>query len=279
MKTTIAALMVLTAAGCSCHTIEPGNKGVKVIWGELQEPALNPGFQTLGPGSDIHDVSIRSHKEELESACFSSDLQQVKIKIAILYRIPENQVLRIFKEYNGSPFEVLVAPRTQEALKEATASRSAEHIVKERESVKTDALAALRKKINGEGVDGGPPPNDILVIEDLIIENIDLSKELEVAIEQKMVQQQEAAKAEFTKQKAAIDAERALVTAQGEANSTLARARAEAEAIKIRGDALAKNPAVIQLELINKWKGDVPQVVSGSNGTNILLPAMQSSAK
>lgn len=279
MRTTIAALLVLTAAGCSCHTIEPGNKGVMVSWGVLKEPALDPGFNTLGPGSDIHDVSIRSHKEELNSECFSSDLQQVKVKIAILYRIPESQVIRIFKEYNGAPFDVLIAPRTQEALKEATASRSAERIVKERESVKTDALQALRKKINGESVDGGLSPDPILIVEDLIIENIDLSKELEVAIEQKMIQEQEAAKAKFTKLKAEIDADTALVKAQGEANSTLAKAKAEAEAIKIRGDALAKNPAVVQLELINKWKGEVPQVVSGSNGTNILLPAMQSSAK
>lgn len=270
MKICFAALLVMTVSGCSCHTIEPGNKGVYVSWGELKETPLNPGFNFLGPGSDIHEVSIRSHKESFKAECFSSDLQQVKLQVAILYRIPEAQVIKVYKEYKGEPFEVLVAPRAQEALKETTASRSAVQIVHEREAVKQEALAALRKKVG-----------DILLVEDLIVENIDLSTELEKAIEQKMVQEQEAAKSKFTKQKAEIDAETALVKAQGEANSSLAMAEAAAKAIKIRGDALAKNPAVIQLELINKWDGHSPTIVSGSGimGTNILLPAAASPAK
>lgn len=258
------AVMLMTTAGCSCHTIEPGNKGVKVSWGELQEPALNPGFQTLGPGTDIHDISIRSHKAEFQAECFSADLQQVKLKIAVLYRIPEAQVIKIFKDYKGDPFDMLVAPRAQESLKEVTASRSAEHIVKEREKVKLEALDALKKKVG-----------DVLVVEDLIIENIDLSKELETAIEQKMVQEQEAAKAKFSLQKAEIDAQIAAAKAGGEANATLVKAKAEAEAIKIRGDALSKNPAVIQLELVNRWNGVSPQIVtSGGAGTSLILPAV-----
>jgi prohibitin 2 len=259
----VVALFSAVVSGCTCYTVEPGNRGVLVDWGEVKEPALGEGFGTTCAGCDVHEVSVRQQKQVVEAACFSSDLQQIKVRMAILYRIPEAKVITVFREFNGEPFDVLISPRAQEALKEATASRSAEQIVKQREVVKMEALEATRKKVG-----------DTLVIEDLVIENIDLSKELEAAIEQKMVKEQEAAKAKFTKQQAEIEAEIAATRAQGEANATVARAKAEAEAIRIRGDALAKNPSVIQLELIQKWDGKTPHIVSGSgSGTSILLPA------
>lgn len=263
MKSIVIVSFLSALAGCSCHTIEPGNKGVFVSWGKLQEPALDPGFNFLGPGSDIYDISTRARKEGFDAECYSSDLQQVKLRVAVIFHVPDANAIKIYRDYHGEPFAVLVAPRAQEALKETTASRSAEHIVKEREAVKLETLSALRKKVG-----------DILMVDDLVIENIDLSKDLEAAIEQKMVQEQEAAKAKFTKQKAEIDAETALVKAQGEANSALAKARAEAEAIKVRGTALRENPSIVQLQLVEKWNGVSPTIVQGvGTGTSIILPA------
>jgi prohibitin 2 len=103
---------------------------------------------------------------------------------------------------------------------------------------------------------------DILVIEDLVIQNINLSKELEAAIEAKMVQEQEAAKAKFIQQKAEI-----------EANTAVIRAKGEAQAIQVRGQALRNNPALIQLQIVEKWDGKAPLVVGGGgSGSNIILP-------
>ncbi len=63
--------------------------------------------------------------------------------------------------------------------------------------------------------------------------------------------------------------------AQVEAEKRIATAKGEAEAIQIRGDALAKNPQVIQLELINKWDGKSPETLvrGGAGGVpSIVLP-------
>ena len=122
--------------------------------------------------------------------------------------------------------------------------------MKKRDLIKTKALELARKKIG-----------NILFLEDLVIKNINLSKELESAIEQKMVQEQEAAKAKFTQQKAEIEAKTAIIRAKG-----------EAEAISVRGRAIRENPAVIDLQLLEKWNGITPLVVGGGKGTNILLP-------
>ena len=82
------------------------------------------------------------------------------------------------------------------------------------------------------------------------------------AIERKMVPEQEDNKAVFEQQKAQIDAQIQVVRAKG-----------EAESIRIRGEALAKNPELIDLEIIRKWGGQTPRVVGGdAAGAAMLLP-------
>ncbi len=160
-------------------------------------------------------------------------------------------IVKTFQDYSGDPFDSLISPRVAEALKEVTALQSAEQIVKKREEIKAKALAAAKIKIG-----------ELLVIEDIVIQNVSLSKELETAIEAKMVQEQEAAKAKFIQQKAEI-----------EANTAIIRAKGEAEAIRVRGRAVRESPGLVQLQIVEKWNGVSPLVVGGNgSGANILLP-------
>jgi prohibitin 2 len=237
--------------GCAFYVVEPGSRGVKINLGQVSPVPLQEGWGTKAPFvTEIVQVSVRQKAGTVDAACFSSDLQQVSTQLSILYRVPESSVVRVFREYAGDPFDSLIAPRVQEALKEVTATMSAEQIAKQREAVKARALESARKKVG-----------ELLVIEDIVIVNIDLSDELERAIEAKMVQEQEAAKAKFTQQKAEIEAQTAVVRAKG-----------EAEAIRIRGEAVRSNPALIELTIVEKWDGKAPQVVGGGHGANMLLP-------
>lgn len=214
----------------------------------------------------MHEITVRQQQAELEAKVFSSNMQPVEVQVVIMYRIPETSVIRVFRDYHGDPFSSLIAKRALESIKESTATRSAEQIVQQIDKVKVETLDNLRKKVG-----------DILLIEDLMISEITLSKELTASIERKMIQEQEAEKAQYTKQKAEIDSQIAVVTAKGEAEAQLTQARAEAESIRIRGEALRENPGVIQLQMIEKWNGVSPQIVStgSGSGTQILLPAVK----
>lgn len=251
----IIILVLVIAASQATYVIEPGTRGILVTLGKVSPAALEEGFGTKAPFiSHIQAVTVRQQTRDLPSECYSSDLQQVNMQLRVLFRIPEQSVVKIYQDYAGDPFESLIAPRVQEALKEVTALQSAEQIVKQREMIKTKSLAAAREKIDG-----------LLIIEDIVLENITLSKELEAAIESKMVQEQEAAKARFTQQKSEIEASTAIIKAKG-----------EAEAIRIRGEALRDTPGLIQLQIVEKWDGRAPLVIGGSggenSGTNIILP-------
>jgi prohibitin 2 len=250
----IIIFVLVVAAAQSTYVVEPGFRGVQVTLGKVSDEFKPEGFGAKQPFvSHIISVPIRQLARALPSECYSSDLQQVNIALRVLYRIPEASVVKIYKEFAGDPFDSLIAPRVQEALKEVTALQSAEQIVKKREEIKARALVATKEKIGG-----------ILIVEDIVLENITLSKELEAAIESKMVQEQEAAKARFTQQKSQIEADTAIIKAKG-----------EAEAIRIRGEALRDTPGLIQLQIVEKWDGKAPLVIGGggeNTGTNFILP-------
>jgi len=245
-------IIAVIVSSTSSYVVQPGFRGVEVTLGKVSPVFKGEGFGWKTPFvTHIVPVSIRQQTRELTADCYSSDLQQVKTELRVLYRVPETSVVRIYQQFAGDPFDSLVAPRVQEALKEVTALQSAEQIVKNREQIKIKTLESAQAKVG-----------DILVIVDVVIQNIDLTKELETAIESKMVQEQEAAKAKFTQQKAQIEADTAVIKAKG-----------DAESIHIRGEALKQTPAFIDLQIVEKWDGKSPLVIGGNGtGASILLP-------
>jgi prohibitin 2 len=250
----VAAIM----ASSGTYVIQPGYRGVEVTLGTVS-PAFKPeGFGFKVPFiTRIIPVSIRQQTSEEKAECYSADLQQVAVVLRVLYRIPESSVVKLFQGYSGEPFTSLIAPRVQEGLKEAAAQQSAEQIVKNRELIKSRALELVRAKIG-----------DLLIVEDIVVEDIALTQQLEQAIEQKMVQEQEAAKAKFTQQRAQIEADTAVIKATGEAKS-----------IVIRGQALKENPAFVELQIVDRWDGVAPLIIGSGGNVLMTLPDLERRSK
>jgi prohibitin 2 len=253
-------IFVLILSATSMTTVvEPGFRGVRVTLGKVSPTFEGEGLKFKAPFvTEIVQVSVRQQTEELSSECYSSDLQQVRATMRILYRIPENAVVPLYRDYEGAEYQSLIAPRVVEALKEAASSQSAEMIVQNREAIKLKTLEATRAKI-GELPGGGP----LISIEDITLSDLALSAELNAAIEQKMTQREEAERARFVQRQAEIEAQTMIIKAKG-----------DGESIQIRGRALRENPAFLKLQIVEKWDG-VPPVVIGGDGTsgaNVLVP-------
>jgi len=250
----VSIFLVLILSSSSTYVVEPGTRGITITLGKAADQFLPEGFGVKAPFiTSVVSVNVRQQTQAVTAACFSSDLQQVGMDLRVLYRVPEKSVVQIFKQFAGDPFDSLIAPRVQEAMKEVTANLTAEQIVKKREAVKQEALAAARTKVG-----------KILWIEDIVIRDINLSPELERAIEQKMVAEQQAAQARFTQVQTQVEAETAVISAKG-----------EAEAIKVRGEALRLAPAFLRLKTVERWNGKSPLVVPADpngSGAGILLP-------
>lgn len=234
------------------YIVRPGYRGVLVTLGKV-----SPNFKPEGIGlrppfiSTARMINVRQKTVQMRTTCISKDLQEIEVVVNVLYRIPQESVVKIFQEYKGDPFASLVYPRVDEALKEVTKERTAQNTVQERNEVKKAALEKAKAKVG-----------DLINITDVTLEDISLSDQLEEAIEQKMVQEQNANKAKFEQDKARIDADTKVIAARG-----------EAEAIRIRGEALAANPAFIELQIVDTWDGRTPKVISGNQrGAGLILP-------
>jgi regulator of protease activity HflC (stomatin/prohibitin superfamily) len=105
----------------------------------------------------------------------------------------------------------------------------------------------------------------------LIIDQIDLretyyNKDYEAAINAKKLAEQEVLRLiEVTRQK-----EEQLKQASIDKDIVIQQAEGEAKALQIKGQAIASNPKIVELEWINKWNGKLPEYMMG-NGQGIML--------
>jgi prohibitin 2 len=253
---TVGAIFAAILAGLIFFTttVETGSVGVVTNFGRVTGTVLDSGWHIIGPIDHVTPMSVRTITTQTDASCFSKDLQEVTITLAVQTRITKDNAVDIFKNY-GVEYMSQATPKILDALKAETAKYEAAEIIANRDQIRSEALAAARERLTA-----------FVEVQDLSIVNVEFSADYEHAIEAKQVAQQRAEQAKYE-----------LQQAQVEADKKVAEARGEAEAIQIRGDALAKNPQVIDLELINKWDGKAPETLVTSGGTStsaatIILP-------
>jgi prohibitin 2 len=233
-------------------TVQTGNVGVITNFGKVTNNVLDSGWHVVGPVDHVNEISIRTITTQSDATCFSSDLQAVNITVAVQTRITKDNATNIFKNF-GTEYMSQAMPKILDALKAETAKYEAAQIIANRDKIRSEAFKGASERLQG-----------FVEVLDLSFVNVAFSDDYEKAIEAKQVAQQRAEQAKYELQQAEVEAQKQVATAKG-----------EAEAIQIRGDALAKNPQVIQLELINKWDGKSPDtlVTSGAGGVpSIVLP-------
>lgn len=105
----------------------------------------------------------------------------------------------------------------------------------------------------------------------LIVEQVDLREvfynaDYEKAINAKKLAEQEVLKlVEVTKQQ-----EEKLKQAEINKNIAIQQAEGEAKALQIKGNSIAANPKIIELQWIEKWNGHLPTYMMG-NGQGVIL--------
>src|ERR1039458_7474702 len=139
----IIIFVVIIAASTSSYVVQPGDRGIEVTLGKVS-PVFKPqGFGFKTPFiTTIVPVTIRLQTREVFADCYSSDLQQVKMELRMLYRLPVASVVSMNQGHPDDTFDCWSAPRVKELLKELSALESANQIVKNQELIKTKGVAS-----------------------------------------------------------------------------------------------------------------------------------------
>jgi regulator of protease activity HflC (stomatin/prohibitin superfamily) len=258
-KIVIAAIilvLVIIVAMSSFTTIASGTVGVVSVFGAVKEEPLYEGLHFVTPFiTTVTKMDTRTQAVEAVCAAASKDLQTISTTIVVNYRVTESTAPSLYANV-GRDFEnVIIVPAIQESVKAVVAQYSAEELITKRQVVSTSISDTLSGKIGSNG----------LIIEIFNITNLEFSAAFNAAIEAKQTAQQEALKAQQDLNRIKIEAEQKVVNAQAQADATKAQAEAEAYAIQIIQEQLSQSEAYLEYQKIQKWDGQLPQVMGEGN--------------
>lgn len=217
----------------SCFAVIPiGHTGVVVNFGKVADYTFEAGINAKAPWSKIVKMDNRTQKASLETACFSSDIQEVTVTFTLNYNIQKENAQKIYKTIGKEYYDTVVIPSIQEALKTVTAKYTAEGLIKSRSELANNVTDELSNKLEQYNIN----------VVDVSIENMDFTDAFEKAVEDKQVAQQNKLKAETQSAQKVIEAE-------ANAKAQIIQAEAEAEAYRIKSAEITDN-------LLKKWELD-----------------------
>ena len=246
MKTRLSIIAVAAAALfiSSCAIINPGEVGVKVRRGVLEQKVYTAGQVQVGAATRLIKVPIRTVNKEVKLNLPSKEGLNVSAEISILYHIEASEVPKIIEEIGTNYEEVVILS----VFRSAAADICAQFYAKDMHSGKRGEIEkAIAEKMTSLIGDRG------FTIEAVLLKSISLPPGLYTAIEDKLEAEQEAQRMEFILQKERQEAQRKIIEAQG-----------TADAQKILSDGL--NERTIQ------WKSlEVLKELSNSPNTKVII--------
>lgn len=257
MVTGFVLLFLLAVVVNSFTVVGSGYTGVVLNFGAASDNVLSEGIHFKIPFvQSVELIDTRIQKLEIDSTAASRDLQEIKNKIVVNYKVEPQYSAKIYKTIGKNYADVVIAPATQESIKAVTAKFTAEELITQRQSVSSNIKDLMNEKMRPYGI----------VIADFNIVNFEFSEEFNAAIEAKQTAQQLALKAKQDLDRVKIEAEQKVT-----------QAKAEAEALKVQKqeitpELLKLREIEAQLKAIEKWDGKMPQYVSGDNGTIFNIP-------
>ena len=241
----IIALLCLVVGGCSLTTVDAGQIGVRTQFGKVTENSVEPGLHFVNPiGGKIIKYDVREQKAEIKAPTYTKDMQQADIFVVVTYALNKGEVGIVHQTYGTAYADRVVLPKVTGAIKDVIGNIEAAELVNAREKAAKNIFDTATAQITEAKVP--------VTITSLVITNIDYSDVFEKSIEEKVVAQQNA-----------IRAQNETKRVEEEARQVVVRAKAEAEAIQIRAEALKANPDILLQDAIKKWNGVLPTTFMG----------------
>jgi len=232
--------------------INTGEVGIKVskITGNIS--SLNPGMHFVMPFVyRTTEYSVLIQKEERVSECSTADLQEIKVQLAINYRLDRKRIPAIHKDTEDRFRRIIIVPAIEESIKASTAMFKVGDIIQKRAELRKQTIETLSEKLKKRNI----------ILVDVSITNITFSPEYSNEVEKKQIAEQQIATERNKKLQAEETAKRELILA-----------RADAEKNRLQRKSIDKN--VIMLEWIRKWDGKLPTYQGGGNSI-ISLPKLK----
>ncbi|MFK7779619.1 MAG: prohibitin family protein [Candidatus Gracilibacteria bacterium] len=274
--------------------IEAGHRGVVFSkFGGVKAEALGEGIHLRIPlVESIQQLNVRTQKilftnnpekypdisnvrARLDSA--SSDLQDVYVDTIVTFSLEKSQVSKIYQNVGLDYESKKVIPLIINSIKTHTAKFRVSEILTNREKIKNAVEKELTEEFGKVGI----------ILEGVSLANFDFNAEFKKSIEEKQIAEQRMEKEKYELERIAIKAQQKVKEAEADAEAKIKRAEGEKRAKILEGEGIESYNKLIKLELsesvldykaleiqlqaIDKWKGDYPTYYMGGEGSAIPL--------
>ena len=257
-------LGILTA---SIIQVDPGEIGVKVLFGSIQNDVLGSGLHLVNPLLEIKKLDVKTQNYTMSGIndegqkkgddairVLTSDGLEVTIDLTVLYRIVSADAPKLLRETGDDYRDKIVRPITRTKIRDnAVYYQAVDLFGNKRDEFQQRIYKSIEEDFKSRG----------LMLEQLLVRNIALPNSVKASIESKINAEQDAKKMEFVLQKEKQEAERKRVEAQGIAdyqriiNTGLTEQQLQYEQIKAMKEvALSQNAKIIVM-----GKGNTPVIL------------------
>lgn len=204
----IAAFTIVVFWNSMVYTIHPGEAGVywKRFTGTQIDMIYREGTHLIPPWNKLYIYDLRIAKIDHSVPVLSTDGLEINVDVAIRFR-PENRTLPQLHQHVGPEYaERIVVPQVVSVVREVIGRYRPEQLYTLRsDDIHHQLLARATAQARAHFV----------VIDDVIIRRIKLPESVQVSIQHKLSQEQEALEYEYRLEKEHREAERKKIEAGG----------------------------------------------------------------
>ncbi len=202
----VVAGLVIIVLLMSVTRVESGHVAVLTLFGRVTGEALPEGIHLINPLKAAHEMSIRTQEIKESAAVPSSEGLVMSLDTSLIFHLNAAKAAEVYQHLGQSYPVVIVEPMLRAAIREATASHTANALYTgEREQVAQQIKTQLTEQLGQRGME----------VENILLRDIQLPESLKASIEQKQQAEQEALAMSFRLQRERQEAERKRIEAAG----------------------------------------------------------------
>ena len=201
-----AAFLLMILIFASVARVDSGQVGVLTLFGRVTGEVLPEGVHLVNPFKVNHELSIRTQEIKESASVPSSEGLVMNLDTSLIYHLNPEKAAEVYQKIGPNYMAVLVEPNLRAAIRESTASHSANALYTgEREMVAKQIFDQVSQQLNQRG----------LTVENVLLRDIQLPATLKAAIEAKQQAEQESLAMNFRLQKETQEAQRKRIEAAG----------------------------------------------------------------
>jgi regulator of protease activity HflC (stomatin/prohibitin superfamily) len=248
----VFVILAVIIAFSSVTIVDPGNSGVQVTFGSVNEQPLKEGMHIVNPFSSIKEFDVRQQSITEDDVTITARDQLIsKMDVSVQYTLNAALTPKILKEIGDVERikSIVLIPKIRSALREATKTveRSEDYSTNETQTRLQDFIENELKSLESMGIH----------VSEVLLRDINPPEVITKAVQQKKEREQAAIRQEAELQRFTVEQQQKVAQATAEKTAAEQAAlrmkiEADAEAYKIKAlnEAAASSPTYVQLKAL-----------------------------